>query len=158
MDDKGLNATLVRSFFSDFRNQFQKTHCYQIRVEIQSLFLLDFILDVFSGWNCLGGSLFIQYSISLEYTHDFCALHDDVFKWKRFPRYWPFVRGIHRWPVNSPHKGQCRGGLIFSLIRAWINDWVNSREASDLRRHRAHYDANVMVLSYLIPAVTPVRL
>ena len=21
------------------------------------------------------------------------------------PRYWPFVRGIHRWPVNSPHKG-----------------------------------------------------
>ena len=21
------------------------------------------------------------------------------------PRYWPFVRGIHRWPVNSPHRG-----------------------------------------------------
>ena len=21
------------------------------------------------------------------------------------PHYWPFVRGIHRWPVNSPHKG-----------------------------------------------------
>ena len=21
------------------------------------------------------------------------------------PRYWPFVSGIHRWPVNSPHKG-----------------------------------------------------
>ena len=30
--------------------------------------------------------------------------HDDVIKWKHFPRYWPFVRGIHRWPVNSPHK------------------------------------------------------
>ena len=30
--------------------------------------------------------------------------HDDVIKWKHFPRYWPFVRGIHREPVNSPHK------------------------------------------------------
>ena len=32
--------------------------------------------------------------------------HDDVIKWKHFPRYWLFVRGIHRSPVNSPHKGQ----------------------------------------------------
>ena len=30
--------------------------------------------------------------------------HDDVIKWKHFPRYWPLVRGIDRWPVNSPHK------------------------------------------------------
>ena len=34
------------------------------------------------------------------------SLHDDVIKWKHFPRYWPFVRGIHRSPVNSQHKGQ----------------------------------------------------
>ena len=32
--------------------------------------------------------------------------HDDVIKWEYFPRYWPFVRGLHRSPVNSPHKGQ----------------------------------------------------
>ena len=25
---------------------------------------------------------------------------DDVIKWKHFPRYWPFVRGIHRSPVR----------------------------------------------------------
>ena len=31
--------------------------------------------------------------------------HDDAIKWKHFPRNWPFVRGIHRWPLNSPHKG-----------------------------------------------------
>ena len=37
--------------------------------------------------------------------------HDDVIKWKHFPRYWPFVRGIHRPPVNSPHKGQWRGAF-----------------------------------------------
>ena len=39
--------------------------------------------------------------------------HDDVIKWKHFPRKWPFVRGIHRSPVNSPHKGQWRGALMF---------------------------------------------
>ena len=43
------------------------------------------------------------------------AHHYDVIKWKHFPRNWPFVRGIHRSPVNSPHKGQWRGALMFSL-------------------------------------------
>ena len=71
--------------------------------------------------------------------------HDDVIKWKHFPRYWPFVWGIHRSPVNSPHKGQWRGALIFSLIWAWINGWVNTRDAGDLRGHRTHYDAIVMI-------------
>ena len=33
---------------------------------------------------------------------------------------------------------------MFSLICARINGWVNNREAGDLRRHRAHYDVNVM--------------
>ena len=70
--------------------------------------------------------------------------YDDIIKWKHFPRYWPFVRGIHRSPVNSPHKGQWRGALMFSLISTWINVWVNNREAGDLRRHRAHYDVIVM--------------
>ena len=47
-------------------------------------------------------------------------------------------------PVNSPHKGQWRGALIFSLICVWINHWVNNREAGDLRQHRDHYDVTVM--------------
>ena len=74
----------------------------------------------------------------------FMAYHDDVIKWKHFPRNWPFVRGIHRSPVNFPHKGQWRGALMFSLIYAWINDWVNNREAGDLRRQHGHYDVIVM--------------
>ena len=56
-------------------------------------------------------------------------IHDDVIKWRRFPRRWPFVRGIHRSPVNSPHKGQWRGALMFSLICTWTNSWVNNRDA-----------------------------
>ena len=54
------------------------------------------------------------------------------------------LQGIHRSPVNSPHKGQWCGALIFSLIFVWINGWVNNREAGDLRRYRAHYDVSVM--------------
>ena len=90
-----------------------------------------------------------RYNLFSFFLHNNCVvpvipIHDDVIKWKHFPRYWPFVRGIHRWPVNSPHKGQWRGDLMFSLICAWINDWVNNREAGDLRRHLAHYDVTVM--------------
>ena len=40
-------------------------------------------------------------------------------------------------PVNSPHKGQWRGVLMFSLICIWINGWVNNGEAGDLRRYHA---------------------
>ena len=68
-------------------------------------------------------------------------------KWKHFLWYWPFVRGIHRSPGNSPRKGQWRGALIFSLICAWIYGWVKNREAGDLRRHRAHY--TVIVISMI---------
>ena len=58
-----------------------------------------------------------------------------------FPRYWPFVRGIHRSPVNSPHKGQWREALMFSLICAWTNGWTHHQDAGDLRHH---YDVTVM--------------
>ena len=63
---------------------------------------------------------------------------------KIFPRYGLCVKGIHRSPVNSLHKGQWRGALMFSLICAWINGWVNNREAGDLRRHRARNDVIAM--------------
>ena len=71
--------------------------------------------------------------------------HDDVINWKYFPRYWPFVRGIHQSPVNSPQKGQWRGALMFTLMCTRINGWVNNREAGDLRRHHAHSDVIVML-------------
>ena len=47
-------------------------------------------------------------------------------------------------PGEFPHKGQWRGALMYSLISAGINDWVNNGEAGDLRRNRAHYDVIVM--------------
>ena len=59
-----------------------------------------------------------------NHTQQIFLWHDDVIKWKHFPRCWPFVRGIHRSQVNSPHKGQWRGALMFSLIWAWIKGFL----------------------------------
>ena len=57
--------------------------------------------------------------------------------------------------VTGHFRGQFtshRWALMFSLTRAWINGWVNNREAGDLRRQRAYYDATVtgyVLVSYL---------
>ena len=45
-------------------------------------------------------------------------------------------------PVNSPHKGQWRGALMFSLILSIGR--IKNRDAVDLRRHRDHYDVTIM--------------
>ena len=69
-----------------------------------------------------------------------------LYAWWRhqMARYWPFVRGIHRSSVKSPHKGQWGGALMLSLICVYINGWLNNRADGDLRRHCAHYDVTVM--------------
>ena len=85
----------------------------------------------------------VSYGVSILST-----LRNDVIKWKHFPRYWPFVGGIHRSPVNSPHKGQWHEALMFSLICFWITGWVNNHEAGDLRRYHAHYDVSAMVKNW----------
>ena len=62
--------------------------------------------------------------------------HDDVIKWKHL-RVAGHLCGEftgHRW----------RGVLMFSLICAWINGWVNNCEAGDLRRYHSHYDVTIM--------------
>ena len=86
------------------------------------------------------------------YSMIYCERHaihlpiffDDVIKWKQFPRYSPFVTGIHRSLVDSPHKGHRREALLF-YICTWTNDWANNRDANDLRRHRTHDDVTVIV-------------
>ena len=55
--------------------------------------------------------------------------HDDVIKWKHFPCYWPFVRGIHRWPVDSVQKMPVmRSSDIFFDLR------LSKRISKELRR------------------------
>ena len=90
-------------------------------------------------WRKLCQYLAVIFYALFQYKDHLSMCHGDVIKWKHFPRYWPFVRGIHRFPVNSPHKGQWREALMFSFICIWING-----KADDLRRYRAHYDVTVM--------------
>ena len=68
-------------------------------------------------------------------------MHNDIIKWKHFPHYWPFVRGILR-------CGQWRRTLMFSLICARTNSWANNGYAIDLRLPRAHCDVTVMDLKW----------
>ena len=91
-------------------------------------------------------------SLSCERNRTAMMIHDYVIKWQHFPRYWPFYAGNSPVTGEFPSQSQWRGALMSSLICAQINDWVNNREAGDLRRHRAHYDVSVMVsiVSWLI--------
>ena len=104
---------------------FEFYHCYRLNIDPT----LSRRIQIWSL--SIPGCLLSGYISSLK-----LVFHDDVIKWKYFPRYWPFVREIHRGPVNSSHKDQWRGALMFSLICAWMNRWVNNREAGDLRRYR----------------------
>ena len=48
--------------------------------------------------------------------------------WTLFLCYWPFVRGIHRSPMDSPHKGPVTQALMFSLMSTEANCWTYSRK------------------------------
>ena len=56
----------------------------------------------------------------------------------------PLCGGIHRSPVNYPHKGQWHWALMLPLIWAWTNTWANNGDTGDLRRHCAHRHVIVM--------------
>ena len=78
-------------------------------------------------------------------TYELTYFHDDIIKMETISALLAICAGNSPVPVNSTHKGQWRGALMFSLIYAWIKDCVNNREAGDLRRHRGHYDVIVML-------------
>ena len=101
-------------------------------VKLLQLLLLFFLFIVISRVNVIVHVNVHANVHVIVIAHAIAPVHDDVIKWKHFPRNWPFVRGIHRSPVYSPHKGQWRRALMFSLICVWINDWVNNREAGDI--------------------------
>ena len=94
------------------------------------------------------------------YTVQLCkvAQRSDLNSWWRhqmetFSALLAICAGNSPGPVNSPHKGQWCGALMFSLVCTRINGWVNNGEASDLRRHRAHYEVTVMLQKTVSPQV-----
>ena len=87
----------------------------------------------------------------MEFNRDFILLSRPLeWSWWRhqmetFSALLALCAGNSPVPMKSLHKDQWRGALMFSLIYVWINDWVNIREAGDLRRYRGHYDVIVML-------------
>ena len=71
---------------------------------------------------------------------------------QKFPRYvikckissTGLLRGKFTGHRRIPLTKASNAELFFFLISAWKNGWVNNREASDLRRHRPHYDVILM--------------
>ena len=72
---------------------------------------------------------------------------DVIIKWKHYPRNWPFVRGIHRWQVDSSYKGQWRGALMSSVICVLTNVWANNVDAGNMRHYRAQYHVTIMLFT-----------
>ena len=91
-------------------------------------------------------ALCVQYISGTHLEHQVQGLPSTTWcrKLETGTRYWPFVRGIHWSPINSPHKGHWRGALMFSFVCDWISVWVNIRKAGNLRRNHAHYDVTLM--------------
>ena len=83
-----------------------------------------------------------------SYGVSFVSASPDISWWRHqmeiFSALLAICAGNSPVPVNSPHKGQWRGALMFSLICVWTNGSVNNREAGDLRRYRVHYDVTVI--------------
>ena len=101
-----------------------------------------------TAWNDLMQNI----DLSQRLTYRYSISHSCSMSWWRhqmvtFTVLLAFVWGIHRWPVNFPGKGQWRGALMFSLIGASINGWVNNRDAGDLWRH-AIYNSCVDCLMF----------
>ena len=64
--------------------------------------------------------------------------HDGALKWKHFPRYWPFVRGIHQWPLDSLHNGSMIRGFDVSFdvsLRKLLNKQLKTGEIRCLGGH-----------------------
>ena len=109
--------------------------------------LIQQCVKMVHGWFA---SIYCKREMELVVPLVLAALHGDVIKWKNFPCYWPFMRGIHRSLVVSLHKDQWRRTLMFSLICAGTNGWSNNRSTGDLRRHHAHYNVILIKRPYWI--------
>ena len=75
--------------------------------------------------------------LSFTDTGNWNSSHDDVIKWRHFPRYWPFVRGIHRSPVMFDVFFDLR--LNKRLSKQWWGWWFETL-SPPLWRHRNAHD------------------
>ena len=90
-----------------------------------------------------------SHSLSMESISSQLKCHNDVIKWTDFTRWWSFVKGIHRSPVDPPHIEASDAGLwcfLWSAPELTVELWANNRNARDFIRHRAHYDVTARLI------------
>ena len=100
--------------FSDFQiDKLRRSHADNTAVGTLCIrnpaYVIMMVTDVLLSYWCEANSNHHAHS-NLTLSHE-SNIHDDVIKWKHFPRYWSFV---HRSPVNSLHKHQWRGTFFLS--------------------------------------------
>ena len=110
---------------------------------------LFIVIPIFSHTQAQMFGLCIHIGVQVRYINCLCTTSWRRHHMETFSASLALCAGIHRSPVNSPHKSQWRGALMFSLICAWISSWENNREASGLRRQGAHYDVTVMFYQHV---------
>ena len=86
-----------------------------------------------------------HWPLSLVIHVECVVMHDDVIKWKHFPRVTGHLCVEFTGPRWIPRTKASDAELwCFLWSASWINGWVNNREADDLRRHRALYEVIAM--------------
>ena len=79
-------------------------------------------------WSTFHRQHFQMHLLGYKFTKAPLQPHDDFIKWKHFPRYWPFVRGIHRSPGTGEFPAQkpvTRSFDVFFNLR--LNKWLSKQ-------------------------------
>ena len=131
--------------------QYNRTSLYERRVSLRTAMVLHslksrYYLWKMKIWICKQLSIVCRPNTQVGDNPDGWYLNVSPTWWRHQMETFSALLAICAWnsTVNSMHKGQRHGALMFSLICARINGWVNNRDAGDLRCHRAHYDVIVM--------------
>ena len=111
--------------YSDKIDEWGKESCNYFLMTHMSVLISDTALGIHHSWCCIHHSWWCYQMETFSALLASCAGNSPVTG--KFPAQRPVTRSVE----------------VF-FICAWINSWVNNREAGDLRRHHAHYDAIVM--------------
>ena len=113
------------------------------------------IETAFSGRRDGQGRVTVGYNTGFKITNNILYHYKPKMSWLRHHMQ-TFSALLAICAGNSPVNGEFPATLMFSLICAWINGWINNGEAGDLRRHLAHYDVTVMMSLWRCVAMSEV--
>ena len=120
-----------------------------------------------SGWLSCSSLETLELEVTTSYPDDLFVsvtstwlhlrafpVHDDVIKWKHFPRYWPFVRGIHWWfeTPSRPLWRQCKFVKEISILALaqyclnFTNDISKGSVEKKVEFHGSKWNDNISAL------------